>query len=165
MVSVKQFRRTFQLSYFHINLFRMFRIYFFSYHFHFQIKEFKLQFFHSLFLIDFLLSKLFKWRFESLRLSLQFAIKTQRLSISQQRFWVPNFFFILLLSFYFLSISFIYSYCPLSIISYSTIESDCLPFAKPRFNNLIPFHWIVCFWDGWLSGVFPNWLYKSDQFH
>lgn len=29
MVSVKQFRRTFQLSHFHINLFRMFRSYFF----------------------------------------------------------------------------------------------------------------------------------------
>lgn len=101
MVSVEQFRRTFQLSHFHINLFRMFRIYFFLTIFIFKSNNSNFNFSIPFFLIDFLLSKLFKWRFESLRLSLQFAIKTQRLSISQQRFWVPNFFFSSLIVFLF----------------------------------------------------------------
>lgn len=163
MVSVKQFRRTFQLSHFHINLFRMFRSYFFLTIFIFKSNNSNSNFFIPFFgLISYCLnfssedSNLFDFPFNL------------QLKLNDYRYLSNVFELQFFLSFYFLSISFIHSYCPLSIIPYSTIESDCLPFAKPRFNNLIPYqflHWIVCFWDGWLSGAFLNWLYKSDQFH
>lgn len=151
---------------FHINLFRMFRFYFFLSIFIFKSNNSNFNLSIPFFwLISYFLNFLTEdSNLSDFPFNLQLKLNDYRYLSNVFEFQILfHSLFVFLFSVYFLLL-FLFP----AFINPLFNHIDCLPFVKPRFNNLIPyqfFHWIVCFWDDWLSGAFPNWLYKSVQFH